>query len=73
MQAILFMVRCIPSDMSMRQLSIGEILLLHSHPMEWRTVKIGERPEKNYSSPFHRVYYIAKMSPIDSAAIQKLL
>jgi len=32
------MVRYIPSDMPKRQLSIGEILLLHIHPMEWRTV-----------------------------------
>jgi len=63
------MVRCIPSDMPKRQLSIGEILLLHIHSMEWpAAVQNPERPDYTYRSPFHRVYLRAEMYPIDSAA-----
>jgi len=47
-------------------LSIGEILLLHIHSMEWRTVKNPEKLGQNLCTPFHRVYYTAKISPIDS-------
>jgi len=55
-------------------MGIGKVLLLHILPLEWpAAVQNPERPDHTYRSPFQRVYYKARMSPIDSEANQKAI